>query len=109
MLDFENGTLTDEIIDAEVNEKRRRDDILRGRVRPRLEDTLPRTSAPPVPSPNVTPAPSPGIYVQDVLDNLRSATPGASGVPLKKYRLPSEVGQHVNASQIGEKIMDTPV
>jgi len=39
-LDFENGTRTDEIIDAEVNEKRRRDEILRRRTRPRLEDDV---------------------------------------------------------------------
>src|SRR5947207_5271743 len=42
-LDLENGTRMDEIIDAEVNEKRRRDDILHRRVRPHLKDTLPCT------------------------------------------------------------------
>lgn len=31
-LDFENGTRTDEIIDDDVNEKRRRDDILRQQI-----------------------------------------------------------------------------
>jgi Protein of unknown function (DUF4100) len=108
-LDFENNTRTDEIIDVEVNEKRRRDEILRRRVRPRTEDTGPRTPAAPVPPPDVTPAPPPDIDMQDVQDDRRSTTPGASGAPPKKYRLASEVGQHVNASHIGEKIMDTPV
>src|ERR1700689_902679 len=37
-LDFEKGTRMDEIIDANVDEKRRRDEILRRRVRPRLDD-----------------------------------------------------------------------
>jgi hypothetical protein len=41
--------------------------------------------------------------MQDVQDNQRSATPAASGLPPKKYRLASEVGQHVNPSQIGQK------
>jgi hypothetical protein len=56
-LDF--GTHTDEIIDVDLNEKRRRDDIHRRRVRPRFEDNLPHTPTPPIPS-NVIPAP-PGM------------------------------------------------
>ena len=104
-LDFENGTRTDEIIDVEVNEKRRRDDILRRRVRPRLDDSHPYVPPPPEPPVNTPP----DATMQDVQDDQRSATPGASGAPSKKYRLASEVGQHVNASHIGEKIMDTPV
>jgi hypothetical protein len=108
-LDFETGTRTEEIIDVEVNEKRRRDEILRRRVRPRTEDTEPRTPAAPVPPPDVAPAPPPDIDMQDVQNDQRSATPGASGAPPKKYRLASEVGRIVNAAQIGEKIMDTPV
>ena len=77
-LDFENDTRTDEIIDAKVNEKRRRDEILHRHVKPRLEeDVLPRTPSPPAPPPtpppnppsnppsNPPPNPSPDIIMQD--------------------------------------------
>jgi hypothetical protein len=78
-LDFENGTRTDEIIDAEVNEKRQRDEILHRRVKSHIEDTLPRTPAP-VPPPNITPPPNvippPDADMQDV-QYQRSITPGA--------------------------------
>jgi hypothetical protein len=111
-LDFENGTRTDEIIDAEVNEKRRRDEILRRRVRPRLEEdvlphapALPRVPIPPVP----LSGPTPEIVMQDVQDNRRSTTPGNSEAAPKKFRLVSDLSQTVSTSQIGEKIMDTPV
>ena len=77
-------------------------------VRPCLEEyVLPHTPAalvaPANSPPNVTPPPPSDINMQDVQDDQRSAAPG------KKYRFGSEVGQIINASQIGEKIMDTPV
>src|SRR5208282_1067839 len=104
-LDFENDTRTDEIIDAEVNEKRRRDEILHRRVKPRLEeDVLPRTPPPPAPPPN----PSPNIIMQDAQVD-RSTAPDDSEVAPKKYRLASGLRQMIHASQIGEKILDTPV
>jgi hypothetical protein len=97
-LDFENGTRTDEIIDADVNEKRRRDEILRRRVKPRVEDTFPRVPIPPG---------------EDKPDDQRSTTqgrtPDVSEETPKKFRLASELNQTVSTSQIGEKIMDTPV
>lgn len=37
-LDLENNMVTVEIIDVEVNEKRKRDEISRRRLRPRLDD-----------------------------------------------------------------------
>src|SRR4030095_6102840 len=40
-IDFDTDTQRDEIIDVEVYEKRRREDILRRRVRPRVDDVRP--------------------------------------------------------------------
>src|SRR5437667_3443300 len=40
-LDFDNDTRRDELVDVEVYEKRRRDDILHRRIRPRLDDVHP--------------------------------------------------------------------
>jgi hypothetical protein len=108
-LDFEKGTRTDEIIDVEVNEKRRRDEILRRRVKPRVEDTFPRNSRPSAHLPDSAPE----IIVQDPPDDRRSTTPGAtpaaSDIAPKKFRLASDLSQTVSTSQIGEKVMDTPV
>ena len=90
-LDFENGTRTDEIIDVDVNEKRRRDDILRRRVRPRLEDILSRTPALLVPLANATPSPPPNvispldIIMQDVQVFCHARCLA------KKYRFGSEI------------------
>src|SRR5208282_6588240 len=108
-LDFENDTRTDEIIDAEVNEKRRRDEILHRRVKPRLEeDVLPRTSPPPTPPPAPPSNPPPDIIMQDAQID-RSTAPDDSEVAPKKYRLASGLRQVIHVSQIGEKILDTPV
>ena len=40
-LDFDGEVRTDEIIDVDVLEKRRRDEVLRRRVRPRTDDVFP--------------------------------------------------------------------
>ena len=69
------------------------------------DDVLPRAPIPPVPLPN----PTPEIVMQEVQDNRRSTTPGTPDAAPKKFRYASELGQMVSPSQIGEKIMDTPV
>jgi len=43
----------DEIIEIEINEKRRRDEILRRRVKPRVDDVLPLDPIPPIPFPDL--------------------------------------------------------
>ena len=104
-LDFETGIRTDEIIDAQVEEKRRRDEILRRRVRPRLEDTGNPVSTPPVApapaAPSSTPSNAP------ITDVDMSDAP--SGSVSKKFRLASELNQSISTAQIAEKIMDAPV
>ena len=47
--------------------------------------------------------------MQDVQEDRRSATSGASEAPSKKHRLALELSQTVNISQIGEKVTDTPI
>src|SRR4030095_5536704 len=65
-IDFDNDTQRDEIIDAEVYEKRRREDILRRRVRPRVDDVRPAPlNGPDDPEPSAE-------------SSQRSETPGAS-------------------------------
>jgi len=113
-LDFENGIRTDEIIDAQVDEKRRRDEILRRRVRPRVEDTgvpMPPLSTTPVPTVPVAPynTPlSPDLNVPGT-DVTMSGQPMNPTPAQKKFRLASELNQTIGTAEIGEKIMDTPV
>jgi hypothetical protein len=107
-LDFENDTRTDEVIDIEVYEKRRRDDILRRRVRPRLDDehVIPppprtddhNTNATP-PTSNTVPAANPST----------SADTPAKANKERKFKYMSELNQTIDASTIGERIMDTTV
>ena len=47
--------------------------------------------------------------MQDAQADRRSTTPDDSEATPKKFRLASDLSQTVNTSQIGEKIMDTPV
>src|SRR5947207_1697564 len=88
-LDFENGIRTDEIIDAEVDEKRRRDEILRRRVKPRLQGP-----EGPLPPASTTP--------QNASDNdvgMPDAPTDSSSAP-KKFRLASELNQSIGTAQI---------
>ena len=130
-LDFENNIRTDEIIDVEVNEKRKRGSAEQARrVRSRIDDT-------PTPEPRVAqrvPQPvqmeevpdedMPDFPVQPYRTRRQTQTPRApASAPIptatepidptmeiaKKYKLASELSQTVETSQIGEKIMDTPV
>lgn len=101
-LDFDNGTRTDEIIDADVNERRRREnEILRRRVRPRVDDE------------HIIPPPSQEAGTTDDRSQTPNAAPRTTPISTsdsgKKFRLASELNQTVSTSQIGEKIMDTPV
>ena len=102
---YDDGTARHEIIDVEVDEKRKRDDNIgqQGRrVRFRDEET-PTPSPPTVTRPVEAPfsAPTPP-----------AAAPTPEGNPpnqAQKYRLVSEIGDAVPISTIGEKLMDTPV
>src|SRR5437016_6163975 len=88
-LDFENDTHTNEIIDVDVYEKRRRDDILR---QPRLEDNilphapLLRALIPSISLSNLTPE----IVMQEVQDNCHSTTSGIPDAAPKKLRYVSK-------------------
>ena len=130
-LDFENNVRIDEIIDVEVNEKRKRGNLDQARrLRSRIDDTptpqprkvpqsvqmeevtdedmpdlpvQPRRQVQTPRAPVTMPAPTPILTTTPI--ELQSPTTEAT----KKYKLASEVSQIVGTSQIGEKIMDTPV
>jgi len=119
-LDFEKGTRTDEIVDVSVEEKRRRDEVFRRRVRPRHEDDLPDRNRPPnVSSPSdrdsITVAREPATASHSAPPNSMPRTDQDATMfdtptaAQKKYRLASDLSQTVSVAQIGEKIMDTPV
>lgn len=80
-LDFENDTRIDEIIDVEANEKRRREQVLRRRVKPRLKNTLHRASIPPVLLPTIVQ----DTAMQDAQDDQYSNTSEASNSPSREY------------------------
>ena len=121
-LDFETGARTDEIVDVNVEEKRK---FVGGpqqrRVRPRTDGS--QTLSPPTQG---TDRRTPPIQLEEFPDEempdaipLEPAQPARSIQSTrpqqsdngdgKKYRLASELSQTVSATQIGEKIMDTPV
>jgi hypothetical protein len=132
-IDFETGVQTDEIVDAEVYEKRRREEILKRRVRPRTETNY-----------DLRPAPTPaGVANPDSLgngDSQRSETPRFSSMPdstvrmpapnpsgppqpasehapepgnrahpPRKFKLESEINKKISVESVGEQLMDTMV
>ena len=128
-LDFENNIRTDEIIDVEINEKRKRGDINQARrIRSRIDDVptlIPVQRSPPrtvqmeeVSDEDMSDLPvhpyqtrqvhRSGVSAPALAPASISAEPKAPEVA-RKFKLASEVGQTVGTSQIGEKIMDTPV
>jgi len=106
-LDFDKGTRIDEIIDADVYEKRKRTNFDQGRnVRPQTDDMA--NSGQPQPSSQPTSSPNPTATYQP--PSVPDAVPGVAKAPEpKKFRLGSELSQTISISQIGEKIMDTPM
>jgi len=123
-LDFEKGTRTDEIVSVNVDERWRRDEVFRCRVRPRCyddyDDDLPqpnRTSrdypAPNATSPfdrnSATVSREPTATGPSASPDRDAAMPDAQIAPPKKYCLASDLSQTISVAQIDEKIMDTPV
>jgi outer membrane biosynthesis protein TonB len=105
-----DGTEYHEIIDAEANEKRRRNDIGKGTKLPEtnphsteseLPHRQPNTQAQPTPSGT---QPAPGAQQQTADVPMREAQPRE-----KKYRLGSELRESITIEQIGEKIMNTSI
>jgi len=126
-IDFDTDTQIDEIIDADVYEKRRRDDVLRRRVRPRLDDGRPTPNDAPsssndVPMPessqrsetisqpgiprHYAPIPRPNVPGNPATNTSPPLTPNPAP---KKFRLASELSETVTVAQVGEQLMDTPV
>ena len=137
-LDFENGIRTDQIIDVEANEKRKRDALDRTRrVRSRIDESGPDGTSNSDPGPsNVRPTPAnygypPPVQVTDVPEEeirmestsephgaqTSSRSPNAqtpSGSPSTtgtktKFRLASELNQMVTTEEVGKKVMDAPI
>ena len=102
-LDLENNVITDEVIDVEVNEKRKKDEIYRRCMRPRLDDEH-----------IIPPPPRSDDHGTTSTDAVSASTPEnapqkAPKKPEKKYRYASELDQIIDASTIGERIMDTVI
>src|SRR5438552_2806461 len=124
-LDFDGEVRTDEIIDVDVLEKRRRDEVLRRRVRPRTDNIFPApvrpasdvqmSNEPPASQLSETGQPSQNIPFVIIPPPLppanRPAPPPANRVPEppKKFRLASELSETVSVAQVCEQLMDTPL
>jgi hypothetical protein len=101
----------DEIIDAEVNEKRKRMDMDRTRrVRSRIEPT---GGSPAVPLDTTGPRASPAMESSANPDAGQSSTDTLSGggaqTDRPKFRLVSELNQSISSSDVGKKVMDAPI
>ena len=113
-LGFEKGTRTDEIIDVNVDEKRRRDEAFRRRVKPRHDDLPePNRAGQNRPPPNdssssdrdfITVRGEPTAISPSAAPDRDATMPDAQIAPPKKYRLASDLSQTVGVAQIGEKI-----
>jgi hypothetical protein len=120
-----DGNVSHQIIDADIEEKRRREDVLRRRVRPRLEDTIqvrerPVTRSQDTPtvsgasqsqeqdsSPRFQSAPVPPNPIPNSI--LQTPQQGPPPTDKRKFRLASKLQESVNIDDIGNNIMDTKV
>ena len=119
---YDDGTARHHIIDVDVNEKRKWDDIIgqQGRRVRFRDDETPTPSPPTVPRP-ASAAPIPSVVQQPSAQQFptpqtnpepsTTTTPGMAAPPNqpKKYRLASDLSETLPISVIGEKLMDTPV
>ena len=99
------GNVTHEIIDADVNEKRKRDGLesLRRKVRPRTAESSPATEM------NIEPFPI--NESSDIIENPSSGMDSgeSSTTSTKKYRLSSKLQESIDMDELGNKIMETNV
>jgi hypothetical protein len=119
----DDGSEIHEIIDADVDVKRRRDDLVDSnrRVRPRTDDIPFVPSQPTQPSPNSAHfAPIPPVPVPNSVPRFpeapHSEPPHQQDTPMRddtprerRYRLDSELRESISIAEIGEKIMQMPI
>ena len=103
-VDFVERTRMEEVIDVSIEEKRRREDQSKfdRRVRPRTKD-------PSESEQQTTPSLNDSNPIQvDITEPTDNHT-ASLGKKHPQYRYASELSKKVNISEIGEKIMDTPI
>jgi len=108
-LDIDGNVQTDEIIDVDVFEKRRRDEILRRRVRLRVDDVRP---APRDISDDTPTVDSDGS--QRPSNPVNETNPANPWIPTpapaqRKFKFAPEISKEVTVAQVGEELMDTDV
>ena len=128
-LDFDKGTRIEEIIDVDVEEKRRADREFPRRVRPRTtpdSDVRTPTPLPPMgtrahPSPDTEMSDEPPVQPYRRRDPpIRPAQPPANSPeppqppqptvePQRKFKLASELSKTISAADVADKIMDSEV
>ena len=99
------GNITHEVIDADVNEKRKRDslELPRRSVRPRTDAPSPATEM------NVDPSP---LNEPSNIPETTPLVPRSEEAPTaaaKNYRLASKLQESVDIDELGNKIMETKV
>jgi hypothetical protein len=125
-LDLENGTRIEEIVDVNVDEKRKANsDNFKRNVRPRAEErsqtAIPASSRSPIEHvPELVDIPDVEMPDEPPIQPCRrhqtqpspfspAPAPASTTADIHKFRLASDLSQTVSVSQIGEKIMDAPV
>src|SRR5579871_4477299 len=129
-LDFDKGTRIEEIIDVDVEEKRRVDREFPRRVRPRTtpdsDVRTPTPLPPPIgtrahPSPDTEMSDEPPVQpyrrrdppirpVQPPADSPEPLQPPQPTVePQRKFKLASELSKTISAADVADKIMDSEV
>ena len=107
ILDVENDTWTNEIVDVEVYEKQRYDDILHQRKRPRLDDEHIIPPSPRTNDRNTISIATPSII--STANPFTSIDTPAKANKERKFKYISELNQMIDASTIGERIMDITI
>src|SRR5579859_5824121 len=104
---YDDGTIREEVVDVEVEEKRKRDDVEQSgrRTRPRQDRQEEGTFSPGARSGPSNPNPA------DPEDPSTSVPHSVEkpGEPKAKYQLLSKLSETLSVEDIGAKILDTPV
>src|SRR5579859_2772581 len=107
---YDDGTIKEEVVDVEVEEKRKRDDFEQSghRTRPRQEESTSGPGSRSEHQPRSGPSNHDPVDPEDPSTSVRHSVE-KPGEPKTKYQLLSKLSETLSVEDIGVKILDTPV
>src|SRR5579859_4235505 len=107
---YDDGTIKEEIVDVEVEEKRKHDDFEQSgrRTRPRQEESTSGPRSRSEHQPRSGPSNHDPVDPEDPSTSVRHSVE-KPGEPKTKYQLLSKLSETLSVEDIGAKILDTPV